>query len=64
MLITGVLDEAVPDSGVPSEEPEPARVAHELRAAPPAAEDTDEFGSFLKAQDTEVASILKQLGLA
>ena len=24
----------------------------------------DEFGSFLKAQDTEVASILKQLGLA
>jgi chromosomal replication initiation ATPase DnaA len=57
VLITGVLDEAEPDAGVPAGEPEPVRHALEPRATA-AAEDADEFGSFLS---DVVASVSHQV---
>jgi chromosomal replication initiation ATPase DnaA len=56
VLITGVLDEAVPDAGIPAEEPEPPRAALETRVT--VTEDADEFGSFLS---DVVASVTQQV---
>lgn len=57
VLITGVLDEPVPDAGISREEPEPVRPSFEIRpvAVP---EDADEFGSFLSEV---VASVSEQV---
>jgi chromosomal replication initiation ATPase DnaA len=55
VLITGVLDEAVPDAGVPAEDAEPVRPAMEPRATPAA---DDEFGDFLS---DVVASVSQQV---
>jgi chromosomal replication initiation ATPase DnaA len=52
-----VLDEPVPDAGVPAEDPEPIRPTLEPRVAA-AAEDADEFGSFLS---DVVASVSHQV---
>ncbi len=57
VLITGVLDEPVPDAGIPREEAEPARPLLETRPTP-ATEDLDEFGSFLSEV---VASVSQQV---
>jgi chromosomal replication initiation ATPase DnaA len=59
VLITGVLDEAIPDAGVPAEIPEPVRPPLEPRAAAPA-EDSDEFGSFLSDIVASVSSQVDQ----
>jgi chromosomal replication initiation ATPase DnaA len=57
VLITGVLDEAIPDAGVPAEVAEPPRPVLEPRA-PLTVEDTDEFGTFLS---DVVASVSQQV---
>ena len=57
VLITGVLDEAIPDTGIPAEEPEPVRHVLEPRA-PGAVENGDEFGDFLS---DVVASVSQQV---
>ena len=58
VLITGVLDEAIPDAGIPAEEPEAARPVIETRPATAAPEEADEFGSFLS---DVVASVSQQV---
>ncbi|HEX9893551.1 MAG TPA: DnaA/Hda family protein [Gemmatimonadales bacterium] len=56
VLITGVLDEPLPDTGVRTAAPEPARPPSEPRS--PLAEESDEFGSFLS---DVVASVSQQV---
>jgi chromosomal replication initiation ATPase DnaA len=55
VLITGVLDEPTPDTGVPADLPERSGVAEPRRVT---AEDRDEFGSFLS---DVVASVSQQV---
>ena len=59
VLITGMLDEAIPDAGVPAEEAEAPRPVMEQRTlAAVAPEENDEFGSFLS---DVVASVSQQV---